>query len=138
VNHMGIQRITVEPGHELHHHLHSTMPPSEWRGSLSRHARSTLPESATSLGGSVKDNADHFGVPEENIRAAQQRASGSSHPSHRSTPTKRDIATLPPAELKTTLIAGMEHSAIEIVPSRAVLRLRSPGMSCANAGMQLN
>ncbi|WP_293238338.1 hypothetical protein, partial [Paludibacterium sp.] len=61
MNHMGIQRITVEPGHELHHHLHSTMPPAEWMVMLGviccalailaivdfvRHRKSSRPHSA--------------------------------------------------------------------------------------------
>jgi len=71
----------------------------------------------------MKDHSDHFGVPEENIRAAQLRVPGTRGSLHSSVPTKRDIATLSPTELMTALIAWMEHSAIEIVPSRAQISL---------------
>jgi len=71
----------------------------------------------------MKDDSDHFGVPEENIRAAQLRASSTRHPLHCSVPTKKEIATLPLPELKAALIAWMEHSAIEIIPSRAQVAL---------------
>jgi len=71
----------------------------------------------------MKNDSEHFGVPAENIRAAQLRASGTRDPLHCSVPTKKEIATLALPELKMTLIAWMEHSAIEIIPSRAQIAL---------------
>ena len=71
----------------------------------------------------MKDDADYFGVPEENIRAAQLRSTSTKHYLHSVVPTRREVATLPAPELKAMLLGWMEHSPIEIVPSRAQISL---------------
>ena len=71
----------------------------------------------------MKDDQDFFGVPEENILAAQRRTTGQRNPLHAVVPTKREIATLPPTQLKTALTDWMQHSATEIIPSRAQIAL---------------
>ena len=71
----------------------------------------------------MADNERFFGVPEENIAAAQRRTVGQRNPPSTSVPTQRDVATLPAVELKAVLTAWMEHSATEIIPSRAQIAL---------------
>lgn len=71
----------------------------------------------------MKDDQEFFGIPEENIMAAQRRTSEKRNPPYSKVPTKRDIATLPAAQLKSILISWMEHSATEIIPSRAQIAL---------------
>jgi len=71
----------------------------------------------------MKDNSPFFGVPEENIEAAKQRSKASKQRLHADVPTRKQIATLPAEELKRVLIGWMEHSATEIIPSRAQIAL---------------
>jgi len=71
----------------------------------------------------MKDNSPFFGIPEENIEAAKQRSKASKQKLHADVPTRKQIATLPAAELKAALINWMEHSATEIIPSRAQIAL---------------
>jgi|SRR6185369_5994983 hypothetical protein len=64
-----------------------------------------------------------FGVPAENIRAAKQRRPSNKHPQHTSVPSRKEIATLPAAELRSLLISWMENGATEIIPSRAQIAM---------------
>jgi hypothetical protein len=73
--------------------------------------------------GGMKDLSQYFGIPEENIEAAEQRRKISRHPMNAEVPTRKQIATLPAAELRAKLIGWMEHSATEIIPSRAQIAM---------------
>jgi hypothetical protein len=71
-------------------------------------------------------DADRFGVPAENIQAAERR--GMDHKRQRTpvnlrVPTRKEVRQLPAEELKPLLIGWMEHSPIEIVPSRGQIQL---------------
>lgn len=66
---------------------------------------------------------DFFGVPEENIAAASRRQATEQTPCRAAVPTRREILTLPPVELKKILLNWMEHSPIEIIPSRGQIAL---------------
>ncbi|KAF1043851.1 MAG: hypothetical protein GAK35_01999 [Herbaspirillum frisingense] len=79
------------------------------------------------------DSLQYFGVPRENMRLAEMHA-GMFHHLRLNThvPSRSEVATLPPAELRTVLLDWMMRSATEIIPSRAqihevliVLRARS-------------
>jgi len=71
----------------------------------------------------MKEHLNFFGVPEENIHAARRRLTTGENPAHSAVPSRREIATLPPAELKKVLLAWMEHGATEIIPSRGQIAL---------------
>jgi hypothetical protein len=77
----------------------------------------------------MRDNVsdlDQFGVPVENILAAQRRHAGKQHqriPVNTRVPTRREVRQLPLNELKPLLLGWMEHSPIEIVPSRGQIQL---------------
>ncbi len=67
----------------------------------------------------MKNGQDHFGVPAENIAAAQKWAQMmSKHPVHTNVPTRNEVATLGHDELHAILIGWMLHSPLEIIPSR--------------------
>jgi hypothetical protein len=61
----------------------------------------------------MKEDLNFFGVPEENINAAKRRLPTHRNSTHTAVPSRREIATLPPGELKDVLLAWMEHSATE-------------------------
>ena len=69
------------------------------------------------------EDFNFFGIPAENIRAAKQRHPTNKHAQHTVVPSRKDIATLPPPELRTLLVAWMEHGATEIIPSRAQIAM---------------
>jgi hypothetical protein len=69
------------------------------------------------------EDFNFFGIPAENIRAATQRHSSGKHPDHTIVPSRKDIATLPEAELRGLLVGWMENGATEIIPSRAQIAL---------------
>ena len=71
----------------------------------------------------MKEDFNFFGVPDENIQAAQRRKSSGCNQQHIAVPSRKDVATLPPAKLKALLLAWMENSATEIIPSRAQISL---------------
>lgn len=68
----------------------------------------------------MKNDLQYFGIAEESIQAAQRR-----HASRPNliVPTVKEIATLPLEKLEIRLVAWMEDSAIEIVPSRTQIAL---------------
>lgn len=72
-------------------------------------------------------DSDCFGVPAENIQAAQRRHGAELHrqrtPIHHRVPTRKEVRHLPPDQLAPLLIGWMEHSPIEIVPSRGQIQL---------------
>lgn len=71
-------------------------------------------------------DTDRFGVPVENIRAAEGRSTGGKRqrtPVNLRVPTRKEVRHLPPDELAPLLIGWMEHSPIEIVPSRGQIQL---------------
>ncbi len=69
------------------------------------------------------EDFNFFGIPAENIRAAKQKRPTSKHAQHTVVPSRKDIATLSPAELRTLLVAWMENGATEIIPSRAQIAM---------------
>jgi hypothetical protein len=71
----------------------------------------------------MKEDLNFFGVPEENINAARRRQPTRRNSTHTTVPSRREIATLPPDKLKDVLLAWMELSATEIIPSRAQIAL---------------
>lgn len=69
---------------------------------------------------------DRFGVPLENILAAERRSQDARRqrtPVNLRVPTRKEVRHLPPEELAPLLIGWMEHSPIEIVPSRGQIQL---------------
>lgn len=71
-------------------------------------------------------DTDRFGVPEANIQAAQRRNADKQRqrtPINLRVPTRKEVRQLPPDELAPLLIGWMEHSPIEIVPSRGQIQL---------------
>ena len=69
----------------------------------------------------MKNGQDRFGMPEENIIAAKKwlgKKGKKKYPFHAYVPTRKDVASLPPEELKTILVGWMCHSPTEIIPSR--------------------
>ncbi|MBA5606270.1 hypothetical protein H3H36_12990 [Duganella sp. FT3S] len=71
----------------------------------------------------MPNNSDFFGTPEENLNAARQHTATGRKGGNLAVPSRKEVMTLPPAELKAKLIAWMEHSVIEIVPSRGQIAL---------------
>jgi hypothetical protein len=69
------------------------------------------------------EDFNFFGIPAENIRAAKQRHPTNKNAQHTVVPSRKDIATLSPSELRTMLVAWMEHGATEIIPSRAQIAM---------------
>ena len=71
-------------------------------------------------------DTDRFGVPVENIQAAQRRNRDDKRqrtPVNLRVPTRKEVRHLPPDQLAPLLIGWMEHSPIEIVPSRGQIQL---------------
>ncbi|MRV70354.1 hypothetical protein GJ700_01290 [Duganella sp. FT92W] len=71
-------------------------------------------------------DADRFGVPAENIQAAERRNTDykpQRTPINLRVPTRKEVRQLPRDELAPLLIGWMEHSPIEIVPSRGQIQL---------------
>lgn len=71
------------------------------------------------------EGADYFGTPPENMQAALNRADKyrKKHQFHTKVPTRKEVATLPVGQLTALLVGWMEHSAIEIIPSRMQIAL---------------
>ena len=71
---------------------------------------------------------DRFGIPEENLRAlAKWKVKKlKRYPFHLYVPTRKEVATLPPAELTPILVGWMCRSPVEIIPSRSqIIEVRS-------------
>lgn len=71
-------------------------------------------------------DTDRFGVPAENIQAAERRSADARRqrtPVNLRVPTRKEVRQLPASELAPLLIGWMEHSPIEIVPSRGQIQL---------------
>lgn len=71
-------------------------------------------------------DTDRFGVPVENIQAAERRSADGKRqrtPVNLRVPTRKEVRHLPPDQLAPLLIGWMEHSPIEIVPSRGQIQL---------------
>lgn len=73
----------------------------------------------------MDENADRFGTPEENIRAATKWAEKyrKKHIYQTHVPTRKEVETLPAAELRSLLVGWMEHSPTETIPSRMQIEL---------------
>lgn len=72
------------------------------------------------------EDEERFGVPSENMNAALRRQAGSTHkrrPWHTKVPTRNEVLRLPQEELTALLVAWMEHSPVEIIPSAAQIQL---------------
>lgn len=70
----------------------------------------------------MKNQQEHFGVPAENIAAAGKwkgKKQKKHYPFHLYVPTRKEVASLPPIELKAILVGWMCHSPLEIIPSRS-------------------
>jgi hypothetical protein len=72
-----------------------------------------------------RGDVDSFGVPSENIRAAEKWSAKLKKKRRYQirVPTRREVRDLPAPELKELLIGWMVHSPIEIVPSQAQISL---------------
>lgn len=68
----------------------------------------------------MHEDFETFGVPAENITAAQKWANlhRKRYEYHTQVPTRKEVLTLPIHLLSPLLIGWMVHSPIEIVPSR--------------------
>ena len=68
----------------------------------------------------MHDDFEQFGIPAENILAAQRWAAKQHKRQqyHTRVPTRKEVSTLPVEALAPLLIGWMVHSPIEIVPSR--------------------
>jgi hypothetical protein len=68
---------------------------------------------------------DRFGMPEENIRAAQKWADKKRKKSQYDVhvPSRKEVRHLAPKELAPMLIGWMVHSPVEIIPSRVQIML---------------
>jgi len=66
------------------------------------------------------ERADYFGTPRENMQAALKWTDKhkAKHQFHTRVPTRKEVATLPVVELTSLMIGWMEHSPVEIIPSR--------------------
>lgn len=72
----------------------------------------------------MKNLHDRFGVPEENLQALLKwkGKKRKRYPFHLYVPTRKEVATLAPSELKGILTGWMCHSPVEITPSRSPIR----------------
>jgi len=70
---------------------------------------------------------NHFGIPENNLRAAEQSAQRKRrHKYHTYVPSRKEVATLEATELRSILTGWMCNAAIEIIPSRTqIAQVRS-------------
>jgi len=68
----------------------------------------------------MHEDFEQFGVPAENILAAQRWAEKQHkrHQFHTRVPTRKEVSTLPVETLTPLLVGWMVHSPIEIIPSR--------------------
>lgn len=68
---------------------------------------------------------DRFGIPVENIKAAERWATKQrgKYQYHTRVPTRKEVSTLSPQELAPLLIGWMVHSPTEIIPSRVQVEL---------------
>lgn len=68
----------------------------------------------------MHDDFERFGIPVENIAAAQKWAKQQRkrYPYHTQVPTRKEVLTLPVESLSPLLVGWMVHSPIEIIPSR--------------------
>jgi len=68
----------------------------------------------------MHDDFEQFGIPAENINAAQKWAKKQRkrYEYHTQVPTRKEVLTLPVEALTALLVGWMVHSPIEIVPSR--------------------
>lgn len=67
----------------------------------------------------MQEDFDHFGIPRENIRAAEKWAAKhrKRYRYHTRVPTRKEVLGLPPEELTSVLVGWMVHSPPEIIPS---------------------
>lgn len=69
------------------------------------------------------DEFDYFGIPRENIEMVYLRSGIAPVGGKRLVPNRKEVATLPADELKVSLIAWMETSHTEVIPSRGQIAL---------------
>ncbi len=68
----------------------------------------------------MKREFEHFGIPTENIRAAEEAVKRqTAYELHSRVPTRREVATLGATEITEIMTNWMCRSPLEIVPSRA-------------------
>ena len=68
----------------------------------------------------MRPEFDRFGVPEENIRAAEESVKRQTlYDLHGYVPTRKEVATLAAIDITEILTGWMCRSPIEIVPSRS-------------------
>jgi|SRR5450830_309262 len=66
------------------------------------------------------DHQAHFGIPEANLRAARKSIKKQkNHKFNVDVPTRKDVESLEPVQLKEVMLAWMCNSVTEIIPSRA-------------------
>lgn len=68
----------------------------------------------------MQEDFERFGIPNENIEAAQKWAKKhrKKYVYHTHVPTRKEVLRLPISQLTPLLVGWMVHSPIEIVPSR--------------------
>ena len=68
----------------------------------------------------MQEDFERFGIPTENIEAAQKWAKKhrKKYEYHTHVPTRKEVLSLPLAQLTPLLVGWMVRSPIEIVPSR--------------------
>ncbi|WP_156117505.1 hypothetical protein [Collimonas arenae] len=68
----------------------------------------------------MRPKFDRFGVPDENLRAAEESVKKpNKYELHAYVPTRHEVATLGVKEITNILTGWMCHSPVEIIPSRA-------------------
>lgn len=72
-----------------------------------------------------QEDFEHFGIPTENIRAAEKWADKrhKKYHYHIEVPTRKQVRKLPPTQLTQLLVGWMVHSPVEIIPSRTQIEL---------------
>lgn len=88
----------------------------------------------------AQDDFEQFGIPAENIVAAQKWASKyrKKYKYHTVVPTRNEVRNLPPPELTRILIGWMVHSPVEIIPSRVQIMLVAELLSKREDVAELN
>nr|WP_315253360.1 hypothetical protein [uncultured Duganella sp.] len=73
----------------------------------------------------MQEDFERFGIPPENIRAAEKWATKQrkKHQYHTQVPTRKEVSALPPEEITPLLVGWMVHSPVEIIPSRFQVEL---------------
>jgi hypothetical protein len=68
---------------------------------------------------------EQFGIPAENIEAAQKWATKQrkKYRYHTRVPTRKEVRNMPPPQLIELLVGWMVHSPVEIIPSRVQIAL---------------